>query len=53
MKSLKRKKKKLAKTFVWLYQLRYMVGHFKKTYLHGLIKILQFLKPARIQKRLT
>ena len=30
-----------------------MVGHFKKTYLHGPIKILQFLTPARIQKRLT
>ena len=33
-----------------LCQPRNMVAQFKKTYLHGRIKILHFLTPARIQK---
>ena len=41
-------KKEAGTNFVLLYQLRNMVGQFKKAY-----QVLHFLTPARIQKCLT
>ena len=54
IKSLKSKKKKLALTsFYYVSQEIWLVGQFKKAYLHRPINILHFLTPARIQKCLT
>ena len=53
IKSLKSKKKKLALLLFYYVIREYLVGKFKKTYLHRPIKILHFLTPARIQKCLT
>ena len=48
-----KQEKEAGTNFVLLCQSRNMVGQFKKAYLHRPIKILHFLTPARIQKRLT
>ena len=50
VKSLKSKEKIAGTNFALLCYLRYMVGQFKKAYLHRPTKILYFLTPARIQK---
>ena len=51
MKSLKSKILFLLGTnIILLFQLKNMVGQFKKAYLHRPIKILFFLTTARIQK---
>ena len=42
--------KETGTNFVLLSQLANMIGQFKKTYLHGPIKTLQFLAPTRSQK---
>ena len=47
------KREKADTNFVLLCLSRNMVEQFKKDYLYRPIKILQFLKPARIKKCLT